>query len=110
MHSIMTPHGPDTQCFEKESTKTLEPERVAHGTMAFMFESSLSMKTTLWAQKHCQKLQEDYYKAWQGLKSHFNPSAIPAHIAQAAVSGPGKRKAGEEEENGAKPGRRGGRK
>lgn len=33
LHSIMTPHGPDAECFEKNSTADLEPERVAEGTM-----------------------------------------------------------------------------
>ena len=44
LHSIMTPHGPDTQCFEQASTEVLKPVRVAEGTQAFMFESSLSFK------------------------------------------------------------------
>lgn len=33
LHSIMTPHGPDAECFEKSSTAELKPERVAEGTM-----------------------------------------------------------------------------
>lgn len=33
LHSIMTPHGPDTECFEKNSTTELKQERVAEGTM-----------------------------------------------------------------------------
>lgn len=33
LHSIMTPHGPDVDCFEKNSTAPLKPERVAEGTM-----------------------------------------------------------------------------
>ncbi|KAG2457229.1 DPOLA polymerase, partial [Polypterus senegalus] len=33
LHSIMTPHGPDADCFEKASTADLQPERVADGTM-----------------------------------------------------------------------------
>lgn len=33
LHSIMTPHGPDYECFEKNSTAELKPERVAEGTM-----------------------------------------------------------------------------
>lgn len=73
LHSIMTPHGPDVQCFEGASAQALVPERIAEGTQAFMFESSLSVKTTQWAQVTCEKLQPDYYKAWTGLKKHFNP-------------------------------------
>ncbi|OWK63906.1 Homogentisate 1,2-dioxygenase [Lonchura striata] len=33
LHSMMTPHGPDADCFEKASKAKLEPERVADGTM-----------------------------------------------------------------------------
>lgn len=33
LHSIMTPHGPDMDCFEKNSAADLKPERVAEGTM-----------------------------------------------------------------------------
>lgn len=32
LHSMMTPHGPDTQCFESASTGELKPVRVADGT------------------------------------------------------------------------------
>lgn len=32
LHSMMTPHGPDSNCFEKASTAELVPEKVAHGT------------------------------------------------------------------------------
>lgn len=33
LHSIMTPHGPDADCFEKNSRAELKPERVADRTM-----------------------------------------------------------------------------
>ncbi|CAI9738626.1 homogentisate 1,2-dioxygenase-like isoform X2 [Octopus vulgaris] len=42
LHSMMTPHGPDAECFEKSSTMDLKPIKIAEGTMAFMFESSLT--------------------------------------------------------------------
>lgn len=32
LHSMMTPHGPDAQCFERASNDTLCPTRVADGT------------------------------------------------------------------------------
>jgi len=71
LHSIMTPHGPDTKCFEGASNAPLKPERVADGTQAFMFESCLSLKTSPWAQ---EKVQPDYHVAWQDLKKHFDPN------------------------------------
>ena len=33
LHSAMTPHGPDADCFEKASNADLQPQRVADGTM-----------------------------------------------------------------------------
>lgn len=33
LHSTMTPHGPDAECFEKASKAKLVPERIADGTM-----------------------------------------------------------------------------
>uniref|UniRef100_A0A803YIQ8 Homogentisate 1,2-dioxygenase n=1 Tax=Meleagris gallopavo TaxID=9103 RepID=A0A803YIQ8_MELGA len=74
LHSMMTPHGPDADCFEKASKAKLEPERVAEGTMAFMFESSLSMAVTEWGLKTSNCLDKNYYKCWEPLKSHFNPN------------------------------------
>ncbi|KAK6727911.1 hypothetical protein RB195_005524 [Necator americanus] len=69
LHSMMTPHGPDVTCFEKASKDELKPQRVAEGTMSFMFESSLNMVITEKA-KH-ENVDKDYYKDWQQLKKHF---------------------------------------
>ncbi|KAK2508542.1 hypothetical protein MC885_000198, partial [Smutsia gigantea] len=75
LHSSMTPHGPDANCFEKASKAELAPERIADGTMAFMFESSLSMAVTKWGLKTSNCLDENYYKCWESLKSHFTPNS-----------------------------------
>lgn len=71
LHSMMTPHGPDRQCFEGASRAALQPERVADGTMAFMFESSLSMAVTRWGEHTCEKLDAKYYECWQGIQKYF---------------------------------------
>lgn len=71
LHSIMIPHGPDVNCFEAASKEELKPCRVAEGTMAFMFESCLGLAVTKWGLKTCEKLDEEYYKCWKGLKSNF---------------------------------------
>ncbi|XP_075152203.1 homogentisate 1,2-dioxygenase [Haematobia irritans] len=71
LHSMMTPHGPDAKCFEGASKANLIPERVAEGTQAFMFESSLSMAVTKWGEETCQKLDAKYYECWQMLKNNF---------------------------------------
>lgn len=73
LHSAMTPHGPDSLAFEKGSTQSLEPERVADNTLAFMFESTYTFTLTPYAR---ERIDPDYYKCWQGLKSNFKkPSA-----------------------------------
>ncbi|XP_076818170.1 homogentisate 1,2-dioxygenase-like [Clavelina lepadiformis] len=71
LHSMMTPHGPDTACFETASTAELAPEYIGKGSLAFMFESSLSMALTKWGNESCGCVDKDYYKCWQDLKSHF---------------------------------------
>lgn len=73
LHSMMTPHGPDAECFEMASNAELKPQRVAEDTMAFMFESSLSMAITEWGNK--TKVDQQYYECWQPLKKHFTGSS-----------------------------------
>jgi len=75
LHSMMTPHGPDHDCFEKASNAELKPQKIAGGTMAFMFESSLSMAVTAWA--NTTKVDPNYYKCWTPLKKHFNGKLNP---------------------------------
>lgn len=72
LHSMMTPHGPDVECFNAASNCELKPVKIAGGTMAFMFESSLSLAVTKWAHDTCNKIDQDYYKCWQGLKNNFS--------------------------------------
>ncbi|XP_034249331.1 homogentisate 1,2-dioxygenase [Thrips palmi] len=74
LHSMMTPHGPDAQCFQANTEAALKPERVAEGTQAFMFESSLSLAVTKWGEETCQKLDANYYKCWKSLRKHFDPT------------------------------------
>ncbi|KAH8323252.1 hypothetical protein KR067_003777, partial [Drosophila pandora] len=74
LHSMMTPHGPDVKCFEGASKAKLVPERIAEGTQAFMFESSLSLAVTKWGEETCQKLDAAYYECWQSLKNNFKIS------------------------------------
>jgi len=73
LHSMMTPHGPDNKCFTGASNCELKPVRVADGTQAFMFESSLGMQVTKWGLKTCQKVDESYWECWQSLPKLFNP-------------------------------------
>ncbi|XP_049876118.1 homogentisate 1,2-dioxygenase [Pectinophora gossypiella] len=72
LHSMMTPHGPDDQCFKTASNAELVPQKIAVGTQAFMFESSLSLAITKWGAKTCQKLDAKYYECWQNLPKLFS--------------------------------------
>lgn len=74
LHNMMTPHGPDADCYDKASTDDLKPCRVAEGTMAFMFETSLSLSVTKWGQDTCEVLDKEYYKCWQKLEEKFDKS------------------------------------
>jgi len=86
LHSMMSPHGPDAECFDKLSVAKLMPQRVADGTMAFMFESSLSLAVTNWGNKLCGKVDPEYYKCWQGLKKNFNPNWKPSDVENGAAA------------------------
>lgn len=57
------------------SNAELKPVRVADGTQAFMFESHFMLTVTPWAAETCGKVQPDYYKVWQDLKSNFTGPA-----------------------------------
>lgn len=71
LHSMMTPHGPDLQCFNSASTAELKAQRIADGTQSFMFETSLSLALTEWGQVTSDKLDKNYFKCWQNLKKNF---------------------------------------
>ncbi|KAJ3314532.1 hypothetical protein HDV04_006071 [Boothiomyces sp. JEL0838] len=79
LHSLMTPHGPDSDVFEAASNEELKPLKLRPDGLAFMFESYLMLSVSKWALEKSANsggkvLQEDYYKCWQGLKKHFDPS------------------------------------
>lgn len=42
LHSMMTPHGPDADCFNKCSTMDLKSEKIAVGTMVCLTSDSYS--------------------------------------------------------------------
>jgi homogentisate 1,2-dioxygenase len=67
LHNMNTAHGPDAETFTKASAADLKPHKVAEGSLAFMFESAYQIVTTKWAITESGKLQQDYWKAWQGL-------------------------------------------
>ncbi|PWN53311.1 putative homogentisate 1,2-dioxygenase [Violaceomyces palustris] len=72
LHNMNSAHGPDAETFEKASNAQLKPAKVGEGSMSFMFESAYQLATTKWAIEESGKLQQDYWKAWSGLKKHFS--------------------------------------
>ena len=46
LHSMMTPHGPDANCFEGASNEELVPKRIAEGTMVSFFLLLFSKRTS----------------------------------------------------------------
>jgi len=69
LHSCGTPHGPDATTFQKATSAELKPVHLAEDTLAFMFESSYMFYVTDYAQQY--KVDVNYYKCWQELKSQF---------------------------------------
>lgn len=66
LHQAMIPHGPDAESFLaalKEDTS--KPRRVGDGTMAFMFETSCTLKLTDWARS--RNVDANYQECWKKL-------------------------------------------
>ena len=73
LHNCMTGHGPDADTFAKASAAdTTRPDHVQN-TMAFMFETPAVIHPTQFALE-TRQLQHEYYRCWQGLKKHFDPT------------------------------------
>jgi homogentisate 1,2-dioxygenase len=73
LHNCMAGHGPDAETYEKASRADLtQPTRIAD-TMAFMFETRAVIRPTRAALDSAQ-LQSEYFRCWQGLRPHFDPT------------------------------------
>jgi homogentisate 1,2-dioxygenase len=62
IHNCMTPHGPDSEAYQKAISQTLQPEYYAN-TLAFMLESCESWAFTEAALNHPAR-QRDYVDCW----------------------------------------------
>jgi homogentisate 1,2-dioxygenase len=69
LHNCMSGHGPDVETFERASRAELKPQYIGD-TMAFMFETRMSVRPTKFAMES-KILQHEYFECWQGLKAHF---------------------------------------
>jgi len=70
LHNSLLPHGPDTEAFNKGSTKLLEPEKLS-GTMAFMFETRYLLDPTNFA-SDLELMDTSYAACWDGLERKFS--------------------------------------
>lgn len=75
LHNCMSPHGVDTPTYEKAISELSKPAKIDGDTLAFMFESCMIPRVTFRALES-PKRDQDYYKGWIGLRSHFDPTNI----------------------------------
>ena len=73
LHNCMSGHGPDADTFEKASAADTTRRTAIADTMAFMFETPAVIRPTRFALESAQ-LQPEYYRCWQGLQKHFDPT------------------------------------
>lgn len=73
LHNCMSGHGPDAGTFEKASVADTSQPHYIRDTMAFMFETPSVIRPTRHALETAQ-LQHEYYRCWQGLARHFDPT------------------------------------
>jgi len=73
LHNCMSGHGPDAETFEKASHADTRTAHYIRDTMAFMFETRRVIRPTAQALASVE-LQGDYYRCWQDIKKHFDPS------------------------------------
>ncbi|GAM20578.1 hypothetical protein SAMD00019534_037530 [Acytostelium subglobosum LB1] len=71
LHSFMTPHGPDADTFNAAIKSEQKPTKIPDVALAFMFESSLILGISEYANKNY--IDDDYWKCWQQCNSHFQP-------------------------------------
>ncbi|KAK3282013.1 hypothetical protein CYMTET_10229 [Cymbomonas tetramitiformis] len=72
LHASMTPHGPDTACYEASiEADTDKPSKIPASALAFMFETYHTPRVRTEMLSHpC--LDQNYYQCWIGLKNHFD--------------------------------------
>ncbi|MBV9645997.1 MAG: homogentisate 1,2-dioxygenase [Candidatus Eremiobacteraeota bacterium] len=93
LHNCMSGHGPDAESFERASAADTSKPDYLTDTMAFMFESRYVIRPTRFALESAQ-LQHEYYRCWQGLQKHFDPTDPQAGMKNRAVPRSAARKNG----------------
>ncbi|KAL3805621.1 hypothetical protein HJC23_005865 [Cyclotella cryptica] len=70
LHSIMTPHGPDTESYYANVRNPCKEPSKYNGGLAFMFESSAMCKVSKYALK-CEQREILYADCWDGFRATF---------------------------------------
>ena len=65
------PHGESYQTWRDATTKDLKPERVAEGTMAWMWHISVPLLLTEWALSGSGCLHVSDPRQWDDVRGHF---------------------------------------
>ncbi|MBS0319699.1 MAG: homogentisate 1,2-dioxygenase [Proteobacteria bacterium] len=73
LHNCMSGHGPDADTFARASVADTRVAHYLRDTMAFMFETRTVLHPTAQALS-ASTLQADYYRCWQDLPKHFDPT------------------------------------
>lgn len=73
LHPCMSAHGPDAPSTERAMAAELAPQKIDN-TLAFMFETSLTLRPTGFA-LGLPQLQPDYDTCWQGLRKFYPGTA-----------------------------------
>jgi len=73
LHNCMSGHGPDADTFARAVAADTSRPHYVRDTMAFMFETRAVIHPTAQA-LGLPTLQQDYWRCWQGLARHFDPT------------------------------------
>jgi homogentisate 1,2-dioxygenase len=75
LHSIATPHGPDSDVFSDATKAALKPVKLPDDGLAFMFETNQFLQVTKAALQDggVVEIQKNYAQCWQGMKKFFDP-------------------------------------
>jgi homogentisate 1,2-dioxygenase len=73
LHNCMTGHGPDAETFAQASRADTSKAHYIRDTLAFMIETRAVIRPTRHGLASPQ-LQPGYYRCWEGLRKHFDPT------------------------------------
>ena len=70
LHNTMTPHGPDSDTYERAVKADCSKPTKFEGGLAFMFETCLTLRCSSYALT-CPQRQMEYAQCWDGLRNNF---------------------------------------